>query len=103
MDLLDLTDYRERVARIYLADTDLATFRRQRDELFATHPQSAIPTDDHATFAGLRYFPENPDARVTVPIRPADGTTPASTSTPAAPTASSTTAASARSTRPGVR
>ncbi len=71
MDAVELADYRERVARMHLADTDLATFRRQRDELFGTHPQSAIPGDERAAFTGLRYFPENPGARVTVPMRPA--------------------------------
>jgi uncharacterized protein len=73
VELLELADYRERVARMYLADTDLATFRAERDELFGTHPQSAIPVGERAGFTGLRYFPENPDARVTVPIRPAEG------------------------------
>ncbi|HEY2795252.1 MAG TPA: DUF1684 domain-containing protein [Micromonosporaceae bacterium] len=58
---------------MYLADSDLATFRRERDNLFGTHPQSAIPVDERASFTGLRYFPENPDARVTVDITPAEG------------------------------
>jgi uncharacterized protein len=70
---LTLADYRERVARMYLADTDLAEFRRQRDDLFGTHPQSAIPPAERAAFAGLRYFPENPDARITVQFTPAEG------------------------------
>jgi uncharacterized protein (DUF1684 family) len=70
VDLLDLADYRERVARMYVADTDLAAFRRTRDGLFASHPQSAIPAEDRAAFTGLRYFPENPDARATVSIEP---------------------------------
>lgn len=70
---LTLADYRERVARMYLADTDLAEFRKQRDELFASHPQSPIPVDERPGFAGLRYFPDNPDARVTVPFTSAEG------------------------------
>jgi uncharacterized protein (DUF1684 family) len=73
MDAVDLADYRERVARMYLAPTDLATFRHERDELFGTHAQSAIPADERGSFQGLRYFPENPDAIATVPIRPAGG------------------------------
>jgi uncharacterized protein (DUF1684 family) len=72
---LTLADYRERVARMYLADTDLAGFRAQRDELFATHPQSAIPPSERGSFTGLHYFPPNDDARVTVPFTP-DGTDP---------------------------
>ncbi|HEY9484709.1 MAG TPA: DUF1684 domain-containing protein, partial [Micromonosporaceae bacterium] len=76
MDAATLADYRERVARMYLADTDLATFRQQRDELFRTHPQSAIPADERASFAGLRYFPESEDGRTTVTMHPVDtGTT----------------------------
>jgi uncharacterized protein (DUF1684 family) len=67
---VDLADYRERVARMHLSPTNLATFRRQRDALFASHPQSPIPPADRAAFTGLKYFPENPDARVTVPMRP---------------------------------
>jgi uncharacterized protein (DUF1684 family) len=69
---VELADYRERVARMYLGLTNLATFRRQRDELFARHPQSPIPAADRAAFTGLKYFPENPAARVTVTMRPKD-------------------------------
>ena len=74
MDAVTLADYREYVARMYLADTDLAAFRAARDKLFATHPQSPIPADERAAFTGVRYFPENLDARATVAMRPADTT-----------------------------
>ena len=70
MDAVTLSDYRERVARMYLADTDLAAFRAARDELFATHPQSPIPAEERADFTGVRYFPESDDGRVTVTMRP---------------------------------
>ena len=70
---LNLADYRERVARMYLAETDLMEFRRQRAELLLTHPQSAIPPDRRAERQGPRYFPENPAARITVPYSAADG------------------------------
>ena len=53
---------------MYLAETDLGEFRRQRDELFATHAQSPIPVDERSAFIGLRYFPSNDEARVTVPF-----------------------------------
>ncbi len=69
---LTLADYRERVARMYLADTDLAEFRRQRNQLFLTHPQSAIPPAEKAEGKGPRYFPENPSARITVPFTAAE-------------------------------
>jgi len=70
VDDLDLADWRERVARLYLSDADLDGFRQARDELFATHPQSPTLGGD---FAGLRYFPPNPAAIVEAPLRPADG------------------------------
>jgi len=68
---LDLADWRERVARIYLSDRDLAAFRTARDELFATHTQSPIPAAERPGFTGLRYFPENPEAVVEVALKPA--------------------------------
>jgi uncharacterized protein (DUF1684 family) len=74
VDEFDLADWRERVARLYLSDVDLAGFRAARDELFATHPQSPIPPDRRAGFSGLRYFPEEPSAVVEVAVRPAAGT-----------------------------
>ena len=67
---LELAGWRERVAQLYLSDLDLAGFRRAKDELFATHPQSPVPRD---RFAGLRYFPANPDLVFDVTLRAADG------------------------------
>jgi hypothetical protein len=74
MSALELADYRAAVARIYLTATDLSDFRARRDELFATHPQSAIPAGERAAFAGLRYFPPNDDAIAEVPLRTEPGT-----------------------------
>jgi uncharacterized protein (DUF1684 family) len=74
VDELDLADWREQVASLYLSDRDLTGFRARRDELFATHPQSAIPKPERATFTGLPYFPENPSAVVEAPVTPASGT-----------------------------
>lgn len=74
VDELDLSDWRERVARLYLSDLDLTGFRAARDELFARHPQSPIPPDERPAFTGVRYFPENPEAVVEVAVRPAEGT-----------------------------
>jgi uncharacterized protein (DUF1684 family) len=73
VDAFDLADYRARVAAMHLADTDLATFRRQRDDLFASHPESPIAAAERGSFAGLAYFPANPDATVDVAATPADG------------------------------
>jgi uncharacterized protein (DUF1684 family) len=72
VDLLDLSDYRAAVARLYLQAGDLADFRARRDELFRTHPQSPIPRG--AAFDGLRYFPPDDDAVADVEVRPAHGT-----------------------------
>jgi len=73
MQALELTDYRAAVARMYLEATGLADFRARRDELFATHPQSAIPPAERAAFTGLRYFPPNDAAICDADLRPADG------------------------------
>jgi uncharacterized protein len=70
VDELDLADWREQVARLYLSDVDLEGFRAGRDDLFAHHPQSPV---DRSRFTGLRYFDANPDAVVDVQLRPAQG------------------------------
>ena len=70
-DYLDLYNYRARVAEMYrtrrqatLNGEDAASilqhFRESRDELFATHPQSALDQEQKQKFQGLRYFPYNP-------------------------------------------
>jgi|SRR5215470_11040192 len=80
---LDLYDYRERVAHMY-RDRDaalrsgsdveradiLARFRAAKDALFRTHPQSALPPEQRASFAGLRYFPYAPQLRVAATLTP---------------------------------
>lgn len=73
MEELELADYRAAVARMYLEDTDLKDFRSRRDELFRSHPQSAIAVEERAGFTGLNYFTPNDDAIAVVPIRPAEG------------------------------
>ena len=69
MQPLELADFREAVARLYLSDAGLAEFRARRDALFASHPQSPIPPDERAKFAGLRYFPPAGDAIAEVTLR----------------------------------
>ncbi|MBB5873823.1 uncharacterized protein (DUF1684 family) [Allocatelliglobosispora scoriae] len=71
MDALDLADWREQVARLYLSPVDLDGFRTARDELFATHPQSPVPPGSR----GPSYFPASTDAIVEVALVPADGET----------------------------
>jgi uncharacterized protein len=48
--------------------TELEHFRAQKDAFFKTHPHSPLTPDQQATFAGLRYFPENPELRLVLPI-----------------------------------
>jgi hypothetical protein len=73
MEHLDLADWRERVARLYLSSVDLAGFRVRRDELFATHPQSPLPPPPGSR-GPLRYFPPSAAAVVEVGLEPATGT-----------------------------
>jgi len=48
--------------------TELEYFRAQKDAFFRTHPQSPLTAEQQAAFAGLRYFPENPDLRLVLPL-----------------------------------
>lgn len=70
-DFFDLYNYRLRNASLYrerakavLAGEDAAQiwqrFRAGRDELFATHPQSALDEEQRGQFQSLPYFPYNP-------------------------------------------
>jgi len=73
-DLLDLVDWRRRVGDLYRlrGPGALEEFRRGRDQLFRTHPQS--PIEDRPEFAGLDYFPGDPAYRVDAAFEPsADG------------------------------
>jgi len=61
--MLDLLDYRRRVAEMYravrLANGDpaaCASFRQARNELFRSHSQSALDEAQKADFHGLDYF-----------------------------------------------
>jgi uncharacterized protein (DUF1684 family) len=74
VEVLELLDWRERVARLYLSDRDVTGFRAARDALFASHPQSPVPPEDRPRFTGLRWFPPDPAAVVEAPLRPASGT-----------------------------
>jgi uncharacterized protein len=71
---LDLVDWRRRVGDLYrLSGPDvLERFRRGRDELFRTHPQSPLPAEARARFKGLRYFGIDPIYRVQCRLDPAE-------------------------------
>jgi uncharacterized protein (DUF1684 family) len=63
---LTLLDWRRRVAALYAearAGGSLHDFRRGKDAVFATHPDSPLTAEARKTFAGLDYWPERPDLR----------------------------------------
>ena len=47
---------------------ELATFRAQKDQFFAVHPQSPLTPEQQQAFQGLNYFPENPALRLEVTV-----------------------------------
>jgi uncharacterized protein (DUF1684 family) len=68
---LELLDWKRRVFALYAevratADPEPAweLWRRTRDELFRSHPQSPLPTERREVFDGLAYFDYDPAARV---------------------------------------
>ena len=48
----------------------LTDFRKRKDEFLRRHPQSPLPHHARHGFAGLPYFPENPDLALTLDIDP---------------------------------
>jgi uncharacterized protein (DUF1684 family) len=72
---LDLVDWRRRVGDLYrLSGPDaLERFRRGRDELFRSHPQSPIEPEERDSFAGLRYYEHDPAFRVVARVEAGDG------------------------------
>jgi hypothetical protein len=73
--LLDLVDWRRRVGDLYrIGGPDaLEEFRKGRDRLFKSHPQSPIEPEERASFTGLRYFPGDPVYRVNARMQAGDG------------------------------
>jgi uncharacterized protein (DUF1684 family) len=74
--LVDLVDWRRRVGDMYRTKGPdaLAQFRRGRDDLLRSHPQSPIEPDERPSFQGLQYFPPDPAYRVRARIETGDGT-----------------------------
>jgi uncharacterized protein (DUF1684 family) len=75
---LDLLDYRRRVWALYAEVRDLRRrdpaaahrrWREERDVLFGTHPQSALPPEERPTFRGLNYHDYDASFSFTAPIR----------------------------------
>jgi uncharacterized protein len=73
-EALELADWRRRAAELYLAEpwegrAGIEAFRKGRDELFRSHPQSPVAGRDR--FDGLSYFDYDRDARVRARVEPA--------------------------------
>ncbi len=85
----ELADYRRAVAEMYAQVRQPTTrsefertegqgnlgpearwlkFRRARDVLLASHPQSALTLAQRATFTGLPYYPYDPHLRFALPV-----------------------------------
>jgi uncharacterized protein (DUF1684 family) len=71
---LDLADWRRRVGDLYrISGPDaLSRFRRGRDDLFRTHPQSPLSEEARTRFKGLRYFDHDPAYRIRLLVESAD-------------------------------
>jgi len=68
-----LADYRQRVAEMYLAQPregagGLTAFRAARDELFLTHPCSALDEQQRKAGVPPAYVERNPDLVVRAPL-----------------------------------
>jgi uncharacterized protein (DUF1684 family) len=79
VDELDLLDWKRRVFDLYAAvraarspEDGWRAWRRTRDELFRSHPQSPIPAAEQAAFDGLPYFDYDPRLRVLAVAEPAE-------------------------------
>ncbi len=79
MTALEVVDWRRRVFHLYESVRETADhpaahdlWRRTRDELFATHPETPLLPQDRAGFAGLPVSPYDPDWRFEVAITPTE-------------------------------
>jgi len=70
---LELADRRRRIGDLYRLQGEgaLQAWRRGRDRLFATHPQSPIASPDRTGFTGLMYFGADPRYRIRCDVAPA--------------------------------
>ncbi len=50
--------------------SELTEFRAQKDEFFRDDPQSPLTKEQRKSFAGLVYFPENPELRIVTKLEP---------------------------------
>src|SRR5215472_5164980 len=87
-DELELAGWRRTVSELYAvvrAEGDPRRahelWRRGRDELFRSHPQSPLPPGDPLRTTGLPYWPYDPGLRFEVPLLAADEAVPRSAPT----------------------
>ena len=76
---LDLLDFKRRVHALYArvrAEPDpargFAAWVAERDDLYAHHPQSALPPERRDGVGGLAYFDHDPAGRVLADVVPAE-------------------------------
>jgi uncharacterized protein (DUF1684 family) len=76
---LELASWRRMISELYAAvraEDDPrrghALWRRRRDELFRSHPQSPLPPGDPLRTTGLPYWPYDPGLRVEAPLLAAE-------------------------------
>ena len=74
---VELADWRERVAELYLAEpregeAGFQAWRRARERLFLTHPSSALTARQRRLAGGLPWFAYEPAARVETRLGPAE-------------------------------
>jgi uncharacterized protein (DUF1684 family) len=75
-DVLDLLDWKRRVFELYARvraaspQAGWETWRSTRDELFASHPQSPIPSERRKVFRGLPLYDYDESLRVTAHVEP---------------------------------
>ena len=73
-ETLELLDWKRRVFSLYAAvrtmepEAAWKLWRETRDELFRSHPQSPLPAERRTSFAGLEYWPYDPQARVSATL-----------------------------------
>lgn len=80
LDTIDLWDWRTRVADLYAeirGSADPASawrlWCRTRDQLYATHPQTALEPEDQVGFTTLPVFAYDPSLRFLVTLAPETG------------------------------
>ena len=74
---LELAGWRREISELYAAvraeeqpRRGHELWRRRRDELFGSHPQSPLPPGDPLRTSGLPYWPYDPELRFELPLQP---------------------------------